>query len=314
MRLFPTTLLAAALSAACAPALAQDFNLAGEYAKQVRLHPDIKPYLPEAEGVDATLGVAYSAPGGRALRLDIFRPGEAEGPLPPLVLIHGGGWQSGRRSLDYPMAARLASDGVCVFCVEYRLSGEALYPAAIVDVNAALAWIGAHADSLGVDLRRLTVAGTSAGGQMAALVGATNGSFGKFTPEGADVPNVTRVIDIDGVLAFIHPDSSEGVDKPGKLSSATRWLGVPMAADSALWNEASALHHIGEWSARRFLFINSGQRRFSAGQAETVEALRSLGKSADERRFDGTPHTFWLFEPWAEDVATLIVNEMKEMP
>lgn len=295
-------------------ASAQGFTLASEYAKQVKKYPDIQPYIPDVHGVVVTLGVEYSLTAdGRALRLDIFRPGDAKGLLAPLVLIHGGGWSTGSRSIDHPMAMRLAEGGVCVFCVEYRLSGEAQYPAAVVDINSALAWIGGRADSLGVDLERLTIAGTSAGGQLAALVGATNGTFGKFLASDVAVPRVRRVIDIDGVLAFIHPDSSEGIDKPGKLSSATRWLGTPMAADSALWNEASALSHIGEWSAGRFLFINSGQKRFSAGQAEAVAALKGLGKSVCERKFEGTPHTFWLFEPWAEDVAALIISEMAGM-
>lgn len=295
-----------------APASAQGFTLAAEYAKQVRRYPSILPYVPDVAGVSVSIGVHYSSPGGGDLRLDIFRPVRSDSLLPPLVLVHGGGWQSGSRSLDAPIASRLAQGGVCVFCVDYRLSSVAPYPAAVVDVNAALAWVAAHADSLGVDINRLTVAGSSAGGQLAALVGTSNGSFAKFLPSGLRVPRVCRVVDVDGVLAFIHPDSSEGVDRPGRPSSATLWLGAPMSADSALWREASPLSHVGEWSAPRFLFINSGQRRFRAGQTEAVDALRRLGKSVDVRRFDDSPHTFWLFLPWADDVATLIINEMKK--
>lgn len=295
-----------------APAAAQGFSLPAEYAKQVKRYPFIQPYVPDVSGVSATLGVPYSSPGGSPLRLDVFRPVRSDSLLPPLVLVHGGGWQSGSRSLDSPLASRLAEGGVCVFCVDYRLSPVAPYPAAVVDVNAALAWVAAHADSLGVDMSRLTVAGTSAGGQLAALVGASNGSFPKFLPSGLTVPKVRRVVDVDGVLAFIHPDSSEGLDRPGRLSSATLWLGAPMSADSALWREASPISHVGEWSAPRFLFINSGQRRFSAGQAEAVLALRGLGKSVSVRRFDDSPHTFWLFLPWADNVASLIINEMQK--
>lgn len=307
-----TLLLLLPLLLAGLSASAQGFSLPAEYAKQARKYPFISPYLPDVAGVSATLGVTFSSPGGHDLRLDIFRPVQGDSHLPPLVLVHGGGWQSGSRSLDAPLASRLAQGGLCVFCVDYRLSPVAPYPAAVADVNAALAWVAAHSDSLGVDMTRLTVAGTSAGGQLAALVGASNGSFPKFLPSGPRVPKVRRVVDIDGVLAFIHPDSSEGVDRPGRPSSATLWLGAPIAADSALWREASPLTHLGEWSAPRFLFINSGQRRFRAGQTEAVDALRRLGKSVDVRRFDDSPHTFWLFLPWADDVATLIINEMKK--
>lgn len=306
--------LAIVVSSHMCESAAQEFTLASEYAKQSRKYPFIKPYLPDVGGAEVSLGVVYShAQSGSELKLDVFRPRFAEDLLAPVVIIHGGGWQSGARSLDAPMAARLAEGGLCAFCVDYRLSGEATYPAAVVDINATLCWIASRADSLGVDMKRLTVMGTSAGGQLAALVGASNGSFPKFVGDGPQPPKIEMVVDVDGVLAFIHPDSSEGADKPGKLSSATRWLGTPMAADSTLWIEASAISHIGEWSAERFLFINSGQKRFSAGQDEAVESLRRLEKSVFVRKFEGTPHTFWLFEPWADEVATLIISEMQKM-
>lgn len=292
---------------------AQDFTISGEYAKQSKRHPGITPYVPDVSEVEARLGVAYeTTESGRTLKMDIYSPTKKGGDMTPIVLIHGGGWQSGRRNLDAPLAARLAEGGLCAFCVDYRLSVEAKYPAAIVDINSALTWIGEHSEDLGVDISRLTVAGTSAGGQMAALVGASNGRVEKYIPKNKVVPRIACVVDIDGVLAFIHPDSSEGQDKPGKPSCATKWLGTPMSADSALWREASALSHIGEWSADRFIFINSSQKRFSAGQAEAVEALRKAGKKATEHKTEGTPHTFWLFEPWAEDVAELIIKEIEE--
>ena len=293
--------------------MAQDFTIESEYAKQVKHHPHIKPYAPDVNNVDASLGVTYAkSEDGATLKMDIYKPHTREGLLKPVVLIHGGGWQSGRRNLDGPMASRLAEAGICAFCIDYRLSGQARYPAALIDVNTALAWIASRSDSLHVDMTRLTVAGTSAGGQMAALIGAANGTMDKLMPKGIKVPKIARVVDIDGVLAFIHPDSSEGRDKPGKTSSATRWLGAPMSGDSTLWMEASAISHVGEWSAERFIFINSGQKRFSAGQGETVEALRGVGKYASETKFEDTPHTFWLFDPWAEEVAQLIISEIEK--
>ncbi len=297
---------------------AQDFTLAAEYAKQVKKYPDIKPYDPDVKNVSAQIGVTFSHPeGGRDLKLDYFLPSNLgkSASLTPVVFIHGGGWLSGSRNLDWPMAQRLASEGFATFCVDYRLSTEAIFPAAVVDINSALAWIGSKADSLNLDMSKLTVIGASAGGQLASLVGASNGQEPLFLPEasGADSqPKVACVVDIDGVLAFIHPDSDEGHDKPGKVSCATRWLGKPVAQDSALWANASAISHIGEWSARRFLFINSAQKRFSAGQSEVVAHLKSLNKTAAEFKTESTPHTFWLFDPWAENVTNLIISFLRK--
>ncbi len=307
--------IVAAFSAYATTSQAQGFSLASEYAKQVKRNPSIAPYMPDVRGVSVSFGVEYTRIGSeRKLFMDIYSPAERSGKkMTPVVFVHGGGWNTGDRKLDMPMAMRLAEAGMCAFCVEYRKSGEAQYPAALVDINTALSWIEAHADSLGVDMNKLTVIGASAGGQMAALLGASNGTTARFLPTlGFVPPRINLVVDIDGVLAFIHPDSSEGQDKPGKVSCATQWLGKPMAQDSALWWDASAVTHVGAWSARRFVFINSSQKRFSAGQADMIELLRKYGKQTAEHKTEDTPHTFWLFEPWAEDVAKLIISEIEK--
>ena len=306
--------IVAALSACATTSQAQGFSLASEYAKQVKRNPDIRPYMPDVRGVNASFGVEYTPiRNERKLYLDIYSPSERDGEMTPVVFIHGGGWNTGDRKLDMPMAMRLAEAGMCVFCVEYRLSGEAQYPAALKDINTALAWIDAHADSLGVNMSKLTVVGASAGGQMAALLGASNGTVARYLPESGVIPPVINLtVDIDGVLAFIHPDSSEGKDKPGKVSCATQWIGKPMEEDSVRWWDASAVTHVGAWSANRFVFINSSQKRFSAGQADMIELLHKYGKETSEHKTEGTPHTFWLFEPWAEDVAKLIISEVEK--
>lgn len=295
---------------------AQDFSIPTEYAKQVKRYPDIKPYAPEVSGVSAQIGVTFSRiDGGCELKLDYFTPTSRSqsASLTPVVFIHGGGWLSGARNLDWPMAQKLASEGFATFCVDYRLSTQAIFPAAVIDINNALAWIASKSDSLNIDMSKLTLIGASAGGQLASLIGASNGHDELFLPDvSSRVPKVACVVDIDGVLAFIHPDSDEGHDKPGKVSCATQWLGKSAAGDSLLWARASAISHIGEWSARRFLFINSAQKRFSAGQSEVVEHLKSLGKTAMEFKTEGTPHTFWLFDPWAENVTSLIVSFLEK--
>ena len=341
-----------------APIAAQGFTLQSEFAKQKKYYPDILPFLPDTNGITIIHNVPYASfsldevntndiathlshnPSPNTLQtplqtqslcLDIVLPN----PSPqtpstpslrtPVIIIHGGGWSSGDKTLDLPLAIMVARAGGVAFCINYRLSNQALFPAAVQDVTQAIAYVASVADTLALNLNHLTLMGSSAGGQLAALVGAANGHVPHFLPQSTTlltaptppsatpIPHIHTVIVIDGVLAFIHPDSSEGADKPGKPSSATRWLGTPMAQDTALWNYASPLSHLGLWTANRFVFINSARKRFSAGQAEFVTHLQALGKQTEQHPFPNTPHTFWLFHPWAPNVARVVQNVVYEL-
>ena len=106
-------------------------------------------------------------PGGpMALRLYHPKRGAC---IPAIVFFHGGGWVSCGIETHDNLCRRLANLSECaVISVDYRLSPEAVFPAAIDDACAALQWVHANAAELGIDAQRLAVAGDSAGGNLAA--------------------------------------------------------------------------------------------------------------------------------------------------
>ena len=108
-------------------------------------------------------------PGGR-LKLRILRPKEQAGKLPGILWIHGGGYMTGMSSMVYgSCGAMLARKyGAVVISPAYRLAWQAPYPAAMEDCYAALLYLHAHREELGVD--RIIVGGESAGGGLAAAV------------------------------------------------------------------------------------------------------------------------------------------------
>lgn len=292
---------------------AQEFTLANEYAKQLKYYPFVRPFEGDTCGFCAEYNVEYANISGRRLTVDVFLPdSKPSGTMPVLLMVHGGGWRSGSKEMDHPIARSLAARGLAVVCVDYRKSAEALYPAAVEDVACAVRWVRSVATRYAFDTNRITIAGTSAGGQLAALIGSVNGRNGLYgNGLYADQSSaVARVIDIDGVLAFIHPLSSEGQDRPGKPSAATQWFGCAVQDCAAKWNDVSALHNVWAGSAD-FLFISSDRPRFSAGRTEMVSQLRRMGRSATVQCFGATPHTFWLFEPWAPQVVELMVDFCK---
>jgi acetyl esterase/lipase len=137
-----------------------------------------------ANGVVGTPDRVYSTlPGFRPLRLDLYQPdsGRTSGPYPFVVYVHGGGWFSGHTRQSGAFAswptvlASLAARGYVVASVEYRLSGEAPFPAAIQDVKAALRWLRAHSSEYSIDAGHGLIWGASAGGQLAALAATSCG-------------------------------------------------------------------------------------------------------------------------------------------
>ena len=101
----------------------------------------------------------------------VYRPKDADGPLPCIFHIHGGGYVSGSAEALEAGHRRLTSKlGCCIISVNYRLAPETAFPGPIEDCYAALAWTFANAAELGVDVGRLGVMGESAGGGLAAAL------------------------------------------------------------------------------------------------------------------------------------------------
>ena len=131
-----------------------------------------RPPIELPPGVVAHRDLTYAAAGNRELHLDLYVPETKPAkPLPLVVWIHGGGWRRGsKEGLRRPRPI-LDHGGYILASVEYRLSGEAIFPAAIADCKAALRWLRANAAQYDIDPDRLAVWGSSAGGHLAALLG-----------------------------------------------------------------------------------------------------------------------------------------------
>jgi acetyl esterase/lipase len=292
------------------------YNVRNELIKQSVRYPFITIAQPfESDSVAVYRDLVYETIGERELHLDVFQPRCSSGKeTPVVVMIHGGGWRSGEKNMEHYMAGVYAKNGIAAVCLEYRMSMEAKYPAALQDIKTGIRWVRAMAAKYHFDPLRVAIEGESAGGQMASLIGAMNEKYPKYqtTTYKRYSDKVQAAIDVDGVLAFIHPESGEGADKPGKPSAGTLWFGVSSKEDSTLWMEASALTHAGKQSVP-FLFLNSAQPRFHAGQHDMMEVLRKNGIYCEEHLLEGTPHSFWLFHPWVDETMKYTVAFLKKV-
>jgi acetyl esterase/lipase len=112
----------------------------------------------------------------QAQKLDIYLPAMGQAPYPVIVYIHGGAFRFGDKASgsNLPVLEGLKR-GYAVVSINYRLSAEALFPAAIHDIKAAIRWIRASAGHYGFDPKRIASWGDSAGGYLSLFAGVSAG-------------------------------------------------------------------------------------------------------------------------------------------
>ena len=291
------------------------FTLHSDFQKTLTSHPFIRLVnVQPSSAVVMQKNRTYCQAGNRKLLTDVFYPlAKKQQRRTALIIIHGGGWRSGNKELHHPLAQQLALKGYVTFTPEYRLSTEALYPAAVHDIKNMIRWVKSQAGTYHLDTNRIVVAGHSAGGQLAALMGATNG-LSVFESRGcADAfsSKIQAVVDMDGLLAFIHPESGEGDDSK-KTSAATHWFGYAKSEKPELWKQASPLTHAGP-HAPPILFINSAVERMHAGRDDYNRLLDHFGIYHEVKTFVSAPHSFPLYEPWFSPTVSAIDSFVKKV-
>jgi pectinesterase len=229
--------------------------------------------------------------------------------FPAVLIIHGGGWRSGDRQQEIPMARELARHGYAAATVEYRLSTESRYPAGVHDLKSAVRWMRAHASEYAIDSSRIAVMGGSAGGTLAALLG-TTGENMLFEGRGGHPrysSAVQAVVDIDGIVDFTDSSESGKDADPAKPSAGKLWFGSAFHDSPFLWQQASAVNWVSR-ATPPVLFINSSIDRFHAGRDAMIARLNTYNIYSEIHALSPTPHPFWLFEPWFHDVVRIAVR------
>ncbi len=273
----------------------------------------VEPSLPQGvlESRDVVYATLPETPfGKRDLHVDVFRP-KISGKYPALMLVHGGGWVTGNRSMQVPLAQQIAARGYVTIVVEYQLADEALYPAAIHNIKAAIRWARANAAQYQINPEQIAISGCSAGGQLAALVGMTNG-VDKFEGDQGNPDfssGVQAVLDIDGVVDFLAPSSLQIQRKPNTYD--IKWFGGTFLEKPEIWMDASPIFWANEHSVP-VLFINSGYPRFHAGQDEMLGMMKRWNIYTEVHTVDVLVHPFWLFHPWFEPTVEYMVTFLQK--
>lgn len=150
--------------------------------------------------------VAYRTVDGEVLTLDAYLPVDDSGATltnrAAVVLVHGGAWVEGDKSDMADVGRRLAAAGYVAVSVNYRLAPEHMYPAAVDDVQAAVAWLRERTQSerFGIDAGRIGVLGVSAGGYLATMVGALGSGSLHHGDRVAVVVSWSGITDLNGIF------------------------------------------------------------------------------------------------------------------
>ncbi len=235
------------------------------------------PRLPE--GVKVLRDLQYVEGGHERNRLDLYLPGRAEGRLPLVVWIHGGGWQSSSKE-DCP-AVPLTAKGYALASINYRLSQHAAFPAQIEDCKAAIRWLRANAAKHHLDPARVGAWGGSAGGHLVALLGATGG-VKELEGAGGNLDQSSRVqavVDWYGPTDFATWDYTlKGGPGDQPRSLVAMLIGGPVQENLEKARKASPKTYVGKDSAPFLIMHGDSDNIVPLKQSELLaEALKKAG-------------------------------------
>src|SRR5580658_7324303 len=230
--------------------------------------------------------VVYGDAGNRPLKLDVYRPAERNGAA--VIVVHGGGWSRGPKDMLVNCCRLLAEQGFVALAQEYRLTGEAPFPANIHDIKRAIRWAKTSAAELGFDAEKLCLEGHSAGAHLVLLAAGTPGDARLDPPEGmggvsGEVAAVTAIY--PPVLFYIAGARPSGglaaKSLPGAdASEEAAALASPIEHVTAAFPPVMLLHG----DADKVVPV-SASRRFE-------ERVRAVGGKVDLHIYAGLPHGF----------------------
>lgn len=261
-----------------------------------KTEPDTEVSKSILDRLHAKLDLSYAKYGDRTLEMDLYRPKDSWGALPAILCIHGGGWAKGSRKNYQKIAQSLALRGYLTAAISYRLSGEAAFPAAIHDCKAAVRFLRAHADTLGVHPNKIGAIGSSAGGHLAALLATSNG-IGELEGRGGNAnfsSRIQAVVPMGAQTDFLSERTRE-VSRDREIWK--QFMNGSQEENRKLYGLASPFEHLDSGDPP-VLFITGEMDDESTRATKFRTRLTELGIASDLRIIEGAPHGFLAKQVW----------------
>ncbi|MEW6036343.1 MAG: alpha/beta hydrolase [Candidatus Micrarchaeota archaeon] len=246
---------------------------------------------------------------GRPILLDLYVP-ESDRPVPLAILIHGGGWAAGSKE-ECPggqkAIERLASEGIAVACIDYRLSTEAKFPAQIEDVKSAIRWLRSNSAAYNLDKDRFGAWGISAGAHLAALAGTSGDEF-QGEPQNVST-ELQAVVDWYGPTDFMDsvgmgppPDIPEKNRTAAEIEqeviineewAATYLIGGPLAGNEGKARQADPIAYVTPDDPPFLIIHGTADGTVPVNQSRKLAAaLEGAGVNVTYIEVEGAGHGF----------------------
>jgi acetyl esterase/lipase len=213
-------------------------------------------------GVTVKRDVVFRTVDGEQLALDVYQPAKKGKSRPAVVVVHGGGWTQGDKALFAQQSSQLAQRGLVALSVNYRLAPAHPFPAAVEDVEAAVAWVRKHAKGYGVDPKRIGALGGSAGGHLVGML-ATDGEGSLQAGH-----RVAAVVSWSGPMDLMALGPAAATDAGASIRN---FLGCLPDACADTYAAASPVTHVDKTDSP-MLIVNSTNELVPKAQADAMRA------------------------------------------
>lgn len=246
------------------------------------------------EGTKALWDLAYVTNGHPHQGLDLFLPNKP-GKLPLIIAIHGGAFRGGDKTQNN--GGQFLRAGYAVASLDYRLSGDAIFPAAVQDCKAAVRWLRANADKYNLDPDHFGAWGASAGGNLVAMLGTTGETKEFDVGEDLGVSSrVQAVADFFGPTDFLQMDAHRlpgGQIHDGAQSPESLYIGGAIQENKDKAARANPITFITARTPPFFIAHGDQDPLVPPHQSELLEAaLKQAGVPVQFHTVKGAGHGF----------------------
>jgi len=242
--------------------------------------------------------ISYVRQGHARQKLDLYLPNkDVSGKRSLIIYIHGGAFAFGTKKTELIPKHLLRDKGYAIASLDYRLSGDEVFPAALTDCKAAVRWLRAHAGDYKLDPDRFVAWGESAGGHLAAMLGTTGMTVEFDVGDHLEVSsNVQGVVDYYGPTDFLQmdehaPPGSQQHNPPN--SPESKFIGGAITEHPEKVKRANPITYISPNTPPFFVAHGTDDHLVPFHQSELlVAALEEAGRTVVFHRVDGADHVF----------------------